>query len=151
MVGLLIDGRELEVRNAEADPDFVTQLRRQLEQATRTRSAGFLAGVRALIELELPKGDCDVDRVAVALGMSRRSFQRRLAAHGASFSQLQDDARRAVVVPLLLESDRSVERVADLLGFSSSSSFNQWFRQRFDCSPSAYRAKPTNDVAALQF
>jgi AraC-like DNA-binding protein len=140
LIGILVARADLETPIPGADPDIASQLRRQLEEATRTRRSGFVAGVRSLIETRLAKGDCDIDRIAGVLGMSRRSLQRLLAQQDTSFSALQEEARRLLVGPLLLDSARSIERVAGLLGFASSGSFSQWFRQRFHSSPSAFRA-----------
>jgi len=82
LVGLLISQAEFETRLPGADPDFVFQLRRQLEQATRNRAADFVASVRALIAQRLAEGGCDLDQLAAALALSRRSFQRKLSGHG---------------------------------------------------------------------
>jgi len=139
--GVLIDAEDLDTRLPNADPDMVTQLRRQLETATRTRKTGFVAGVRSLIETRLASGEHGIGRIAALLGLSSRSFQRRLAEHGVSYSALLEETRRASVKALLSERERSIERVSHLLGFGAPSSFNQWFKQRYGCTPSAYRAR----------
>jgi AraC-like DNA-binding protein len=146
LVGVLIASDDLAIRLPTADPDFVTQLRRQLEEATRTRKSGFIAGVRTLIAQRLRDHDCEIDQIAGALGLSRRSLQRQLAEHGLSFTALVDETRRSLVAPLLLDSQKSVQRVSDLLGFSKAGSFNHWFKQRFGCSPSAYRSRRLGDA-----
>lgn len=139
--GVLIDAEDLDTRLPNADPDIVSQLRRQLETATRTRKTGFVAGVRSLIETRLASGDHEIGRIAALLGLSARSFQRRLAEHGVTYSQLLEETRRSSVAVLLAERERSIERVSYLLGFATPSSFNQWFKQRFGCTPSAFRAR----------
>ena len=141
VIGVLIDRADMDLSIPRADPSFVTQLRRQLEEATLARRSGFVASVRNLIETRLSEGDCDIDRIADLLGFSRRSLQRQLSGHGTSFSEILDQTRRSRAVSLLLESERGMERVADLLGFSSAGSFNQWFRQRFGCAPTSFRAR----------
>ena len=139
--GIVLTESDLAIRIATADPDFVTQIRPRLEEATRTRTSGFVASVRILIAQQLGGGRCGVDQIADALGLSRRSLQRQLAEHDVSFTALVDATRRSQVVGLLMDSSRSVQRVSDLLGFSNSASFNHWFRRGFGCSPSAYRAR----------
>jgi AraC-like DNA-binding protein len=88
----------------------------------------------------LPDGVCTVERVAQHLGMDRRTLHRRLAAEGLTFSGILDDTRRNMAVSLLSGSDRPLQSVADLLGFSSLSAFAHWFRRKFAQSASAYRA-----------
>ena len=138
---ILVTGADLDTALPAADPDFVTDLQSRMEEATRARQTGFVPGVRSLIAQQLRVGDCGIERVAGTLGLSPRSLQRQLADQGATFTGLVDETRRLMVVPLLLDSRRSMQRVSDLLGFASAGSFNDWFRQRFDCSPSSYRAR----------
>jgi AraC-like DNA-binding protein len=148
LAGVVIAKGDLDLRIPGADPDFVVQVRQHLEEATLNRRSGFIAGVRTLISQQLPHGDCDVDRIAAMLGLSRRSFQRQLAEHGSSFTALVDETRKFLVVPLLIDSGRSIQRVSDLLGFAKASSFNDWFKQRFGCSPTSYRAQKLAETPA---
>ena len=58
----------------------------------------------------------------------------------ATFSDILDLTRQDMAASLLLTSDRPLQSVADLLGFSSLSAFAHWFRRHFGQSASAYRA-----------
>jgi AraC-like DNA-binding protein len=123
-----------------ADPAFAEQVTRYLERIGRTRRIKLTDKVADIVGALLPDGACTADRVAQHLGMDRRTLHRRLAAEGATFSGVLDHMRRDMAVSLLTESDRPLQGIADLLGFSSLSAFAHWFRRHFDQSASAYRA-----------
>jgi len=139
-VGLIIKRSDLDAPIASADPAMASQVSRYLVQAAAQRGTALSDKVRELIMLLLPSGDCTVDRVAERLRMDRRTLHRRLAAEGTSFSEILDLTRCAHAESLLTNSERSLQGVSDLLGFSSLSAFAHWFRRRFNCTASAYRA-----------
>ena len=132
---------ELETEVPSADPELARQLAEYLERLTVRRSVELTDKVGELIVALLPDGDCSVERVAQHLGMDRRTLHRRLTAEGATFSGILDDKRRDLAESLLTSSDRPLQNVADLLGFSSLSAFAHWFRRKFAQSASAYRAR----------
>jgi len=139
-LGVIIKRSDLDAPIASADPAMATQVSRYLVQAAEQRGTALSDKVRELIMLLLPSGDCTVDRVAQRLRMDRRTLHRRLAAEGTSFSEILDLTRCAHAESLLTNSERSLQGVSDLLGFSSLSAFAHWFRRRFNCTASAYRA-----------
>jgi AraC-like DNA-binding protein len=131
---------ELDTPIASADPVIARQVALYLERLTEARSIELRDKVGDLIVALLPDGVCSVERVAQHLGMDRRTLHRRLSAEGVTFSGILDDTRRGMAVSLLTSSDRPLQNVADLLGFSSLSAFAHWFRRHFAQSASAYRA-----------
>jgi len=48
---------------------------------------------------------------------------------------------------LLIGSDRPLQHVSDLLGFSSLSAFAHWFRRHFEQSASTYRTRQASAAA----
>ncbi|WP_293457814.1 AraC family transcriptional regulator [Phenylobacterium sp.] len=139
-MAIVIPRAELDVPIPTADPAFAEQVTRYLERLARTRKLDLTDKVSDIIVALLPDGVCTADRVAQHLGMDRRTLHRRLSAEGVTFSGLLDGVRREMAVSLLTESDRPLQSVADLLGFSSLSAFAHWFRRHFGQSASAYRA-----------
>lgn len=95
--------------------------------------------VGRLVRSLLSTGRCSVDRVAVQLGVDRRTIHRRLAAEGKTYSDVVDEVRAEMATRYLGQSNRPVADVAELLGFSLSSAFAHWFGRRFGCSASAWR------------
>lgn len=137
---------ELDHAFASADPAMARQVARYLERLTEERSVELQDKVGELIVALLPDGLCSVERVAQHLGMDRRTLHRRLTAEGTTFTGILDDTRREMATSLLTTSDRPLQSVADLLGFSSLSAFAHWFRRHFDQSASAYRASNTGNA-----
>lgn len=130
---------ELDSPIPTADPVIARQIAVYLERLTEERSIALRDKVADLIVALLPDGLCSVERVAQHLGMDRRTLHRRLSAEGTTFSEILDDTRRGMATSLLTTSDRPLQSVADLLGFSSLSAFAHWFRRHYDQSASAYR------------
>jgi AraC-like DNA-binding protein len=84
-----------------------------------------------------------LSEAAKALGVSRRTLQRRLTGAGTSFQRELTDARIRVA-QRLLEGSASVTRVALDTGFSSPQSFNATFRRKTGVSPTAWRSRRRN-------
>jgi len=95
--------------------------------------------VRQMIWILLPSGLCSVDRVALHLGLNRRTVHRQLEQRGQTFSAILDSVRAELVVRHLVDQDRSLGEISSLLGFAAQSAFSRWFAQHFDCSPTAWR------------
>ena len=97
-----------------------------LEQQIEALAQGQLADkVRKILERwggEVPAGD-----VARLVGLSERSFQRRLKEEGTSYVRILAESREQMARTYLRQSDRSIDDVALRLGFYSSSSFARAF------------------------
>lgn len=140
-LALVMSRADLETPIASADPEMARQIEAYLERLAQSRSVALADKVSDLIVALLPDGGCSVERVAQHLGMDRRTLHRRLAAEGTTFSAILDDARRKMAASLLLGSERPLQNVSDLLGFSSLSAFAHWFRRHFGQPAGAYRAQ----------
>jgi len=75
------------------------------------------------------------------LGIDRKTVQRRLAEEKTSFSEIVDAVRSEMVKQRVCGRERSLSDCAEMLGFSDLSSFSRWFKKRFGCSASEWRAK----------
>jgi AraC-like DNA-binding protein len=63
-----------------------------------------------------------------------------LPREGKTFSSLMDSVRAELVTRYIDNRDRPLASLAELLGFSALSAFSRWFRTRFGCSVSEWRA-----------
>ena len=100
--------------------------------ALKTQTKDEIA--RALSE-GLPKmGD-----IARRLGLSARSFHRRLAEHGLSFQTLTEDTRREIATAMLQEERYALSEIAFLTGYSEQSAFNRAFKRWMGVTPATYR------------
>jgi AraC-like DNA-binding protein len=131
-----------------ADPLLAAMLDRHADELLKKLDAegegapddrGFVASVRRLVASELPSGAVDIGPVARKLGMSQRSFQRRLRAEGTTWSALVDEVRREVAVDRLRDASATLSEVAFFVGFSEASAFTRAFRRWTGTTPAAFR------------
>lgn len=91
------------------------------------------------IARSLSEGVPKMADVARGLGMSARSFHRRLSEHGLSFQTLTEDTRRDLAKDLLRQDRHSLAEIAFLTGFSEQSSFTRAFKRWVGRTPASYR------------
>jgi AraC-like DNA-binding protein len=77
--------------------------------------------------------------VAQGLGLSVRSMQRQLDEAGASFTSLVNEVRCDLAPRYIDNPKYSLQRVSELLGYSTQGSFTRWFATQFHQVPSAWR------------
>lgn len=118
--------------------DFLTQhLDRELDafapehpiraDALRRLSTALSTGVPQAAEL------------AAQMGMSERTFFRRLADEGTSFRDLVREAQASLARDLLAHSDVSIAEVAFLTGFAEQSTFGRAFKRWVGQAPAQFR------------
>ena len=83
--------------------------------------------------------------VANRIGLSERTFARRLAAEGLSFGEILDHLRYDLAVRYLDE-DMQTSQIAWLLGFHQPSSFSHACRRWTGKSPSEFRRQTRQRV-----
>jgi AraC-like DNA-binding protein len=140
--GLVCAAADLAAPREPGDPVAAGYARKYLEAALADRRESVQETCRQLILALLPGGSCTAGEVARHLRVDRRTLHRRLEAEKLTFSSLLDQVRSELVVRHLAQSDMPVREVAELLGFSGTSSFSHWFRDTFGCSASQWRKKP---------
>ena len=94
---------------------------------------------KALIAQGLSEGKPQMAEVARSLGLSARSFHRRLSGEGISFQGLLEETRRELAEGLLRDPGHSLAEVAFLTGFSEQSAFTRAFRRWLGTTPARYR------------
>ncbi|PZU43996.1 MAG: AraC family transcriptional regulator [Sphingomonas sp.] len=77
--------------------------------------------------------------VARQLSVSERTLHRRLDSNHTSFGKLLDRIRHERALDLLGKSTLSIERIAEMLGFSETSSFTRAFKRWEGVSPQQHR------------
>ncbi|MDJ0783278.1 MAG: AraC family transcriptional regulator [Desulfosarcinaceae bacterium] len=96
--------------------------------------------VMGLINERLLKGArLDIDAVAAACALSRRSLQMRLTGEGTTFRHCVETIRRRMAQAYLARPEVSMCDLAFLLGYSEQSAFNHAFKRWTGQTPIAYR------------
>jgi len=90
---------------------------------------------------QLTSGEPSEQELASALGMSRRTLQRRLGDLGLTYKGVVDGTRYELALRYLDDPERSVTDITFLLGFSEQSAFTRAFKRWSGKAPTAYRAE----------
>src|SRR5215469_3703335 len=122
-----------------ADPVMARHIKQYLEPLLARVNATVSDKVRQLVYELLSSGRCSVKRIASSIGMDRRTLHRHLACNGETFSSIVDAARVDLARRYVSDRGRPLSEVAYLLGFSGSSAFSRWFRERFGRCPRLWR------------
>lgn len=77
----------------------------------------------------LPHGKARAGEIARRLGLSRRTFARRLSSEGVTFSEVLEGLRRDLAWQYLADQGLSISRIAWLLGYQEVSAFTHAFKR----------------------
>jgi AraC-like DNA-binding protein len=137
-----IDAEQWRSSTQSADPFLhatLRQLASQLELA-QPNEFSLEQALRARLRGALAQGHADPARLALLLGVSERTLQRRLAQLGRSFSAVVEDFRREEAARLLATPSVHLVEVAARLGYAEQTSFTRAFRRWTGTTPGAWRA-----------
>ena len=139
--GLLFSPETLAQPNILGDEGIsrylVSHLDRELSEIAG--EAPLVAQTKDAIAQALSGGAPRMEDIARGLGLSARSFHRRLAEHGMSFQTLAEETRRELAEGLLRDERHSLAEIAFLTGFAEQSSFTRAFRRWAGTTPASYR------------
>lgn len=114
--------------------------------SARLHDFGMSESTRLLVRSMLRVGAPTVDRMAGFAGMSVRSYQRRLAEEGATFSDIVEDERRRALKRSLDDSGVLLAEVAAHLGYARQSSLTRAVRRWTGKPPQSLRGKARSDL-----
>ena len=77
--------------------------------------------------------------IASELGLSLRTFHRRLADNGLSYQFIVDEMRRSLATELLENTHMGIDQLAQRVGFADATSFRKAFKKWTNRSPSDFR------------
>lgn len=130
--------RKLPMSNPEALSLAIAQCEREYALLGEGQD-DTLAATRTLLRLSV-EGYPTPEQIADKLHMSPRTFRRRLQAQDSNYKLLLEDARRRDALVLLENPGLEIQKVAELLGYTTPANFTRAFRQWTGKAPSAYRA-----------
>jgi len=107
--------------------------------APPTQPQTFQGEIFSAIQQQFLQETPSVKNVAVKLGLSSRTLQRRLAEMNTSFSELLRNTRKELVATYLQQPNLRITEIAFMLGFSDTSSLTNFCRQCYGVTPSQYR------------
>jgi AraC-like DNA-binding protein len=141
MNGLFFDERDLELAIADADPQLYEIATTYIDQRFPAAAMSLSTRVRIIIAHLLVEGDCTHERVAAALSLHLRTLQRRLRDEGESFETIKDSVRRDIALRYLRQSNVSLVKLTEILGYSETSVLSRSCHRWFAASPRKLRSE----------
>jgi AraC-like DNA-binding protein len=140
---LLIDDANWRMATRSADPFLHATLKGMAAQLQLSQpgDSTLERALRARLRDALAQGRADAARMAVLLGVSERTLQRRLTELGRSFSDVVEDFRREEAVRLLAAPGLHLVEISNRLGYAEQTSFTRAFRRWTGITPGAWRAE----------
>jgi AraC-like DNA-binding protein len=141
---IAFDVKTAELPVVTADPHLNKILVTYCEEALakRKKSRGsFQARVENTLVPLLPHGKGRADEVARHLGVSQRTFARRLALEDLTFTQVLEKLRTDLADRYLADRDLSVSQIAWLLGYREVGAFSHAFKRWTGKTPREARAR----------
>lgn len=139
--GIVCASIDLDATNPRADAVMARYARQFVETIPQMVSSSIDLDVRRAIYLGLPAGNATIECVARSLGLSVRTVQRQLGAANTSFADLLNDVRRQMAQRYIQDSSHSIGRIAELLGYTTASSFSRWYAAQFGMAPRRDRGR----------
>ena len=130
----------LDMPLSTADPNLAALAAARCEEELRQagESNDIVSRVRDIARRHLADEN-SLEKVAAELHLTARTLRRRLQQAGTSYQNLIEQLRQRLAVEYLLHSQRPVDDIASLLGYSDPSNFGRAFRRWTGQSPREYR------------
>ena len=139
---LFVDPEIMAAPYGSGDAQVHQQLTSSLGARRRQLPELLLARTETVIRSLISFSPCDVATTAGILHLSPRSLQRKLAEEKTSFSEILDAVRADLALKYLQQSDLKIAAIAEILGFSETSTLTRAFRRWYGQSPRRAKHSP---------
>jgi len=116
---------DLNTPTTSANPVLNTLLQRNLALLEETFVDDLPSQVEQLIHQALTAGNCSADKVALFMGVHRRTLHRMLKSSGTSYTELLDKVRKNTATNMLKQTNMSITSIANMLCYSEVSAFSR--------------------------
>jgi AraC-like DNA-binding protein len=134
---------------SSADPYLNELLVKYCDEALSHRQPNrpaFRVAVENAVARLLPHGKLRAGEVARQLGMSQRTFVRRLSSDGLTYSAILDELKVDLAKRSLRDGDLPISQIAWLLGYSEISAFTHAFKRWTGSTPRQWRTQSADAV-----
>lgn len=95
-----------------------------------------------MMALNMAKPDLpDLKLLSGAFNLTPRTFQRRLAAEGNSYTRIMEGLKQKIAILLIWHRRFSITDISNILGYSEPTAFIRSFKNKYGSSPLQYRRK----------
>jgi AraC-like DNA-binding protein len=144
---LILDAQAMRTPLSGADPEAREILLAEIWRTIFKTPPDFSTRTRRALRHVLHTGKPKMSTVASEMGLHPRTLERRLAVEGQTFAVLRDEVRLSVARELLELTDIPIGEIGAIVGFASPSVFTDAFGRLSGTSPSAWRAKASENWA----
>jgi AraC-like DNA-binding protein len=141
--GFLISTRDIEMPLPTATPELNALHDHHAALALHRLMTPTSSRAQDMVVKHLPDGCPRRSQIAADLGLSDRTFQRRLDEEHTSFRGIVDKTRRELAHDYLRDPRISLSEIAYLLGYTDQSPFHRACMRWFSKSPGEYRGQLT--------
>ena len=122
------------------DPYYHAILKQYADNSisSHEKAGAFSHEIRQSIIERLPSNQADIQTIADAFHMDRRTLLRKLKSEGTTFKDLLEDTRKKLAHDYLA-GGLSISQISFMLGFLATSSFQVAFKRWYNQSPGCYR------------
>jgi AraC-like DNA-binding protein len=137
---IILDQKSLDISNANHNPVAKNMALKLCDEMLVKQNAlrGLVGKVQEII-LSSPVNFPAIAQVAEQLNMSERSLRRRLKELNTSYQEIFNQVRKELALSYLKNTKLELEDIAQLVGFSDSSSFYRSFKSWTNKAPSEFR------------
>ena len=121
------------------DQYLLEVLGRYAETLKISRQRNLKDEVSDLLRKNLQNGKTGIEQVTRFFPFERRTLQRQLTKLGTSFREILHEVRMEIAQDRLLNSDVSIARLADSLGYRDQGSFTKAFKAQLGLAPMSWR------------
>jgi AraC-like DNA-binding protein len=136
---LLVDPQLMMVEIPNRDPRMGQMLVDYMQQLDERTGAAKADKVERVVTDLLSTGDCTLERVAIFFCVTPRTLQNWLKQEGTTFHEIVENVRRVLAMQYLRTDGMRLTDIAQLLGYTDSSTFTRSFRRWYGESPSRWR------------
>ena len=111
-------------------------------------SGSFLHKLERILKPRLENGQVSLEEIALEAGVSIRTLQNRLDESGLTFRALLDRMRHAQAQLYIGNASLPLSQIAQMLGFSTQSSFHHAFKRWTGMAPGEYRRQKLRPSAS---
>lgn len=101
--------------------------------------ASFIESLKLILEISIAHGQFKIELIALIVGISSRTLQRQLEAHGTSFNKVLGEVRYEIARENLLNTDQKIQEISVKLGYSDNSHFVRAFKRWSGMTPREFR------------
>lgn len=140
---IILNASDLSRPMPGADPQLLLIAKQSFSVLRLSNSVRFTVAERVRSEIveTIHSGVPRMEQIADRLGLPVWTLIRQLKDEGHTFSSLFESVRRELACYYLEESNMTISRLSELLGYTETSSFTHAFNRWFEVSPKRWRER----------